>query len=551
MSPRLSSLKALPLLAIGAWILLLATIFAERPVHSVWDDALMYARYADHLRAEGLVAWNDGEPAYGATSLAFLGLVLALRPWILDAGHVCLAASAVSMLALCLLLLRMATNDTGRRGTRAFAALFLVFALVPGSATLAVHAFSGMDTTFAMAWFTLYLLLTCHDTTTTRARTIAAGFLGGTMYLCRPDLCAITVGYPLLVGILAGKGDVRRRHALLLASTFVGLSASLVATFLLFGSPLPLALHAKSLSLYGPAFYEQYRGAGLGQALDFVSEQRLLLGFAILGALLPSTRSHDALRARCLAFTLGLYLVYVTFFVTQVMGMNQRFFMPALPGLAFLAMRTFHGLAARLTQPTESHPVRSSRHDGLVATALAVVLIAWFPLGTLRTTGRAMLRQGLRFPTTDTHYRERWAGNWIGLLDLRDLPDGLVVAATEVGMPGVLLPGKRVLDLAALNEPTLAWGRRTVAELVADERPDWIYMPHVFYERMIQRLVTDEAFQRDYVLYRIDREHLVPACATTPWHPLDVAIRRDGPYTARLERILQASCRVEIAALRK
>src|ERR1043166_3009783 len=75
-------LSLLPFLFCGVILLCgVAAKFVERcPVMCVWDDAYMFARYADNLLAHGRIAWNPGgEPMYGLTSPLFLMVVTPLR----------------------------------------------------------------------------------------------------------------------------------------------------------------------------------------------------------------------------------------------------------------------------------------------------------------------------------------------------------------------------------------------------------------------------------------------------------------------------------------
>jgi hypothetical protein len=63
---------------------------------------------------------------------------------------------------------------------------------------LLVHMSSGMDTTFAMAYFAAYLLLLhAFEPQLSPGKAFLTGIVGGLAWTIRPDLMLFTVGVPL------------------------------------------------------------------------------------------------------------------------------------------------------------------------------------------------------------------------------------------------------------------------------------------------------------------------------------------------------------------
>jgi hypothetical protein len=132
----------------------------------------------------------------------------------------------------------------------------------------------------------------------------------------------------------------------------------------------------------------------------------------------------------------------------------------------------------------------------------------------------------------------RYAGSkhafqWVGIEAISKLPDDLVIAATEVGLPGALNPRKVLIDMTGLNERMFAHQRFTAKRMFASYQPDLVYMPHDDYTNM-HRSLRQSPEMRGYDLYERNR---------FSGGALAVAIRRDSPHFAALDRIVKSKLR--------
>ena len=109
------------------------------------------------------------------------------------------------------------------------------------------------------------------------------------------------------------------------------------------------------------------------------------------------------------------------------------------------------------------------------------------------------------------------------------MPDDLVIATTEVGLPAALNPGKVIVDKAGLNETTIARNGFSADWLLERYAPDLIYLPHPHYRGMARALVGNPAFVAGYQIYSSQELGGVL---------MGVAVRRDGPYANRLRAIM-------------
>ena len=79
-------------------------------------------------------------------------------------------------------------------------------------------------------------------------------------------------------------------------------------------------------------------------------------------------------------------------------------------------------------------------------------------------------------------------------------PDS-TIAATEHGYLGAAVPDLRIVDLTGLHERRLARKQLPVAELLAREQPDFIWMPpssyHELYVKTRQFVATNSCYQFD------------------------------------------------------
>jgi hypothetical protein len=219
---------------------------------------------------------------------------------------------------------------------------------------------------------------------------------------------------------------------------------------------------------------------------------------------------------------------YHLFVALPVMSFSQRFLYPTLPALFFLATRGLGGLASELkdTLETLDRRLRALALCGAMVPLLMFVVPKGqkFAMQTVREWAQRHYRFDMARYGTSKH-----AGQWVSVSEISRLPDTLVVATTEVGLPGALNPRQAVIDLAGLNERLFAHQRFSADKLFSVYAPDVIYMPHPDYADMRKGLRKHPAM-RGYDLY--EREEL-------PKGAMPIALRRDSPHFEALDRIIE------------
>ena len=512
-------------------------------VGRLWDDAFMFERYAYNLLHEGRIAWNPGgEPTYGLTSPAFLVVVgplvaiLGERP-----AHVATLASALpGFLFLALLgLLVLRYTDAGR--VPSWIALVLVACCLTVSNTT-LHFGTGMDTTFSLAFATVQLIVAHRAARRPGARpALVLGVVGGLAYLVRPELVLQALLLPASILALSENRAARRCGALALTVTLTVLLVVLGACAAYFDSPLPLPFYAKSTDLYGPSMEAAYSGFSTKQLLAFVTGYSPLFLIVLLD--LPnhfrrSPASPSPLERGVLIATV-LLIAYHWLLVLPVMGYSSRFYQVVVPALAYLAAmalgrwyRTF-AAARRLAES------RTSDALALAALALCWSLLVPSAISGTKKLGRRVL-EGTWCPLDVWAFtRTDWPSTTWYRLDLfAPLPDDLVIATTEVGLPGVLAPRKTIVDLAGLNESAFARQPFSAERLFAHHRPDLVYMPHEHYVEM-NRAIEERLETEGYDFYTKRELHM---------DRFGLAIRRNSRHYGAMKRIVEMAPGGEAAA---
>ena len=488
----------------------------------VWDDGYMFVRYADNLLHHGRLSWNpDGPGTYGLTGIAFLFVVVPVR--LLIPHNALLAATVSSMLCGFLFLASLVPlvrrRLSGHRLSGLYA-LWIAFGLAVAARVLCVYFTNGMDTSLAMALLAFVLLLWDR-----KSSPWLLGFFGGLAFWVRPDLLAFTVTIPVVVALV----DRNQRRAALLTLVVtlatVGVQMALSRKFL--HSALPLAFYAKSGRLYRDLWFEQVSAwHELGQ---FIVAYLFL--FAPLGIwLFTGWRKKAFPLEQAIVVSLVLFAGYHLFVVTPILGEHARFFHPALPAVIYLAIDAI----AALVDPVADRLLELVRALAWPTRTLAIVLLL-LPLlqqdARLAFELRAWTQTEQRtWPTLEETFPHIGAHIWYRLDRFSKLPDDLVIATTEVGEPGVMNPGKTIIDMAGINDTEFALAPLSVDRLL-DRKPDLVYLPPPAYRGMLRELRASARFGRDYEIYEGDR--VKPAV-------LGIALRRSSPHFAAMQHIAQA-----------
>lgn len=498
-----------------------------------FDDAYMFVRYADNLRAGFGMVWNrGGETVYGATGLVHLGLVTALRalaPWWPDWRALVVAAIAAAIAGLFLataLANRFASHPWLRGAPER--ALVAVVASVAYSEAFVFHCGTGMDTMSAVLanCGVVYASLALAARPTPRAAA-ACALVGWLAIEARPDTVILAAGTPLLTLALRCAGRRRVLTAWFAAPFAALLGASLVAKQHLLGSPLPLSFYVKRPFAYG-GFVGEYTWNPFWFMAVFFRAAAPLLIVLIVGARRRHVRTLTVL-------LLPVAVTFVALFaVNQVMGHLGRFYFPSLPAF----------IAAGAVVSDGIWPLRG----GAVVVRAAVAAAFLFGGGAaLDAAGRRYEARAERQPLADLGGFSVAAArplpeldSWRAALEMAELaaaaPAGARLAMSEHGVVAARAPHAVIIDVLGLHDRRFARHGFNAAELFR-RRPDLIWMPHPDYTQMIRDILDDDELWRDYDFY--------PDALT-----FGVAVRRDGAAAAALRRLFVARFTADYPGLR-
>ena len=522
---------------VAALMTLVVSVAARFFYWYVWDDALMFPRYADNLLQRGVLAWNPGgPPTFGLTSNLYLLIVVPVR--ILFATSPILTmflASVVCGVIFVGLLIGLVARETplSVNGRLVLVAVILI-PLAFNANNLARHFTSGMDTAFALAYLMLYIWLAVRfQRAFSRGSAIALGVAGGLAFAARPDLLLFTWLAPLAMALFGMSSKLRRAAWEVLALTVAITLAQMVGAFFYFGSPLPLSFFVKTAGLYGSSLSVIYHDTPSRMLWLFTQGYALVLAAAAVWLLFEVRKGiySDMALERGLAYAAVLFILYYWFSVTQLMPFEARFYYPVLPALLWLAVC---GIVAT-TKWLQANDRwwrwgQLAPSAVLVAGYIMLLTIEWGQLDILRNELDHGRIGDFRLLSSYGWYQHLW----FKLPEFAQLPDDLVIATTDVGLPAALNPRKTIVDLAGLNETQFALTPFSAERLFAQYRPDLIYLPNLDFKERIAAIVNAPEFIAHYDLLKPEEMAGGP-------YGLGVAIRRDGRYASQLRTIAAAA----------
>lgn len=498
---------------------------------TVWDDALMFARYAHNLSQQGVWSWNIGEaPTFGMTELAYGWLVYLI--WQVNSSLspiqiVQYASTLFGMIWLGVLMIWLGSHSHWFwRRHKWYAQTVLAFCVMLVSlcahTNLLHHFTSGMGTTTVLLYVTLYIIgMSLYIQHPNNLSTIIMGIFSGLGFIVRPDVMLFTIGVPIALWFFPTKTYTRQRAIGLGVTVMTTFIITLVVARLYFGVALPLPFFAKSGGIADAYFANQYVAVGIDQLGAYIYSNRYLILLIISGIVIHPKGFLRRLGALERGLLVGMmaYIGYYALFVIQIMPEYQRFYYPTLPILIWLA---FIGVASA-----------SERLRGIIrltwrflAVSIRQSIIVGVMVGTslmLSTT----IHQTHQFLYTHQHtYYPPYDARWYKLAEFADIDD-LTVATTEVGAVGVANFSWRVIDLAGLNDTNFALNGFSADTLLNDYRPDLIYLPYPDYVQMIESIVIHPIFVRDYTYFTAGQLRL----------PMGVAIRKDSSHYTDLLKI--------------
>lgn len=338
------------------------------------DDAWIHAVYGRELARTGMLAFNPGIPATGATSPLW-ALLVALP-------HMAFEALPVRIMGIKLLgfVFHVIT----------VAGVFTLFASAPkgvrllATAVVGLHpdliaaSVSGMEVSLATALAVGIALSVVRD------RPLALGLLCGIAFLSRPELVLFAFSLPVLYATLR-----RQRETLqLLAGAGTGLVLAAVPLFvrhqIVSGMPLPATFYAKVGAIDMPLHHAVVFGfVRLFSRIALLDAALLLLAAFALALICLSRRLRETEPApsEIEAFSAAMWLSGAAFCAVSFalvhpldwsVFYHQRYVLPALPFL----VATIPPLAAPyfLTVPCRIRP--------LVGAGVAVLLVGGLLVGS-------------------------------------------------------------------------------------------------------------------------------------------------------------------------
>ena len=469
----------------------------------------MFVRYADNFLSGYGVAWNrDGIQTYGTTSILYLFVVISLR-WIFagaDSSRLLIYASAclgmISIGSIAITCLQILRPNLQRRYWVPVIAFFTLFLFSP---TFRFHATSGMDTTTSILANSFLCFASLRwvkrDTTLSLILTILAGYL---TFLARPDNLIYALLFPPLCVLVLSEGDRKTNWRHFLAGIFLILLIDTVLKRLVFGDALPLPFYAKT-----SGYYEGYLGAYKWNPViylfDFARLVAILLVMTVLFVRANSAKYIVAFLTP-VAITFGYY-----FSVVQVMGLEARYYLPAMPFFAICAFAVW----GCFIENAHGGLFEGLLGDKFIRLKLIVLLVflSFLQPAVVNYLGNLYQRMTLSFEQkygsvttyeTDSKRLPPELGWWPSIQAMSgivsDLPEGTKLAMSEYGYIGANAPGMYIIDPLGLNDPVFAHDGFSAQEFFG-RKPDLIWLPHPDYTKIFASILDSEIFIREYDFY--------------------------------------------------
>lgn len=357
------------------------------------------------------------------------------------------------------------------------------------------------------------------------------GAVGWSGFSARPDLLLYSFIVPISIAVSGSDFRTKRDGLLVLGLTAVAVGVQIFFAWRYFNSPLPLSFYAKGARLYGEFLVAQYRFIPVVEFLSYAASYwylGVLIGADLIFNFKEWKARVSALEKGFLAAT-GLFVLYYLFFVLQIMPYHQRFYYPTLPAILFLAAQSAVRLSAKLPQSARRELRISSRAARLLTTLFLLGFLFPAALSVSRAIGSQLYKgQFLHFDILDD-YRRRGYTYWFRLDAFSALPDDLVMATTEVGIPAAMNPQKTIVDLSGLNETNFVRNGFSADYLFQNYQPDLIYMPHPHYQRTIEQISGHPHFVQSYEYFP----------ASVLGVKMGVALKRDSRYHSEMRAIVK------------
>lgn len=463
-----------------------------------FDDAYMFARYAEHMRNGLGMAWNfDGVATYGPTSLLWVGVVwglsfLRVGVWtgLVAGSWVCGVGALVAMAWA------IAANVRTEMLRSVWRVLPVVAVPLVGTEVFRGNVGTGMETMLAAAVGAVFVgvaLLWSRGV----VRGEWVGMVGVLSFVARPESAIAVVLLPVLLFVLKPDGVVTKRGLATVLGVFgLGVGLDLLGCKLYFHTALPLSFYMK-----GRQAYAGYGGVWHPELLmvGFLTACQLYL----VSMILLTRRSAWRLVASCVVPGLVVFAYLQT--VTQIMGFHSRYYVPYLAYFVVPAVL----VAERWWVSENRAEVRGLwvRGGGAVVMVLGFVVLSSEAVQAKVRHLEARSRFAYEAPVLEMAATkplpdQPWDVAMAAVTDVlvAPLPKGATVAATEVGYLGSRAGRVNVIDMAGLNDTEIAL-RGFDAKALLARRPDLIWMPNSDYTYMRGQLFSEPELLAKYDVY--------------------------------------------------
>lgn len=463
-----------------------------------FDDAFMFLRYAEHLIDGNGYTWNAGDaPIFGCTSILYTWVIAAVRFFFREARSSLVLILPAAAFGLAFLAVMQAGLHTRMKNEvlrdRLVIALctvpWLVFPLIFG-----FHISTGMETTLSLflhAVFLFAVLRYSEGAERSWSALAAAVASAGLLYLARPDNALAAALFPAFW--LAGKKQYRHL-AFFAAGLALWIGVDSVVRMSVFGGVLPLSYYAKR-----SGFTEGYTARYFWNPVKYLTLfASYTLPFLLVIIAFFRSRHWKVL----LPFLIPVVLTFLYFFTfDQIMGFDARLYFPFTPYLVLPAFLIADDVLMRGPEDRRAliSPSTLVRKAGFLL--IFLFFSTWSKYRFINMYERWAMEQGVQdaieVPGLEArkYNREqsiRHISAWMS-----ELPDDLVIAATEHGYLGGEHPDQRIFDLSGLQNPVIARAGYS-DELLETEAPDFIWMPHQDLTVLHYEVRTGEYFRTRY-----------------------------------------------------
>lgn len=462
-----------------------------------FDDAFMFIRYAEIILAGHGYTWNPGDPAlYGNTSILYTYVIAGVKAiggdWMSNSWVLVTASLSFALFFLLHLQQQLfrALQSPWLKDRLMIALLtlpLLVFPLIFG-----FQISTGMETTMSLFMHGVFIFAVWtygRDTEPDNRNLTFAVLAAFILYYIRPDNALGIAGFPAILLLSQRKYGHLMKLGIGIA-VLVGID--LFIKYQWFGDVLPLSYYTKQ-----SGFTEGYTAKYFWNPVKYITQIIAYMMPYILLLFLFARKKH---RYLLLAFLIPPMITFAYYFsFDQIMGFNARLYFPFIP---YILIPGLFVLDDFLRSQNKASYFQASRMVGRYLFLLVFLVITVFSKYRFinmyeNYAIRAGNKEAIAIPGLDERkYNREVSIRKISEL-LKEFPEDFVFAATEHGYISGDNPKTRILDLSGLHNRQIAY-RGYEDELLREERPDLIWMPHQDLTVLHHAVRTGEYFQSDY-----------------------------------------------------